>query len=193
MPPIAASAPGGYAARAARWMAELLDEPSRVPGALHPRSYDAVGTGVEYRADARGVGARQADESGSACRATGNGEWLDVRDSKRAVLEVDPDEVDGLGDHLRQRDVAHGDDRAEEPRTRFKPYADASTPLPLRVNRCILRALHRVIGSPVDRQIEGVRSVLDRARDSFVRCRNRCRASGASAGVLAAGFPPRTR
>jgi hypothetical protein len=88
---VAAPAASGHAARAARRVAKPLDESRGVGPRLHARRDHPVHPGVEDGARAGSVG--QAHESGGSRGPRADGEGLHVAHPERAVLEVDPDEV----------------------------------------------------------------------------------------------------
>lgn len=124
-------------------MAKTLDKPRGAICVLNPRSDDAIGARVQDRAEARGVRAREADESAGVRRPASDGERLDVADPERTVLEVDPDEVDGLGDKLREGDTRHAHDRAEDRLARPQPAAHGPVRVAFHVVGRIIQAPHK--------------------------------------------------
>ena len=95
-------------------MAHRVDEAARLRGRVDPRRDQAVHTRVQDRRHPRAVGARQAHQHGRSRGARRNRERRHVARVERAVLEVDPDEVEWLAHQLGQRDVREREHRAQQ-------------------------------------------------------------------------------
>ena len=98
----------------ARRVAQALDQPARLGGALHPRDHDAVHARVERRPRAPGVRAGGGARAAAPAARAAICERLHVARREGAVLEVDPDEVQGVGHELRERDGRQGQDGPDE-------------------------------------------------------------------------------
>ena len=104
-------------------MTQRLGQPARLGGRLDVRSDDPVDARVEHRRGRPRVG--EPHEGGAAGRASGDRERLDVSRAERAVLEVDPDEIERLGDQLGEGDVGKREHRAQQRLVAAQPVCES--------------------------------------------------------------------
>ncbi len=104
----------GEAAAADRREVRSGDQLRGVLRRVDTRGDHAVDAAVEQRAEQLGVGARWPHERRGAAGAGCDRERLHVADRQRAVLHVDPEEVEPTGRDLGKRRVRTGDDRAQQ-------------------------------------------------------------------------------